>query len=222
MGSRSKSNTATTSSFYDNRSVVDAGGGIVGTGNSWDQSTTLIDGRQTYTDASDRSQTYTDSRDLSQRFTDLSDRSVSISTDGGAFGVVESIGLAQADLAREIAAGGAGTSSAAVQLARESQQAAAGFNERAAGRSFDLAESSQARAFDASGEALGFARETFADVLGLARNVVGQAGSQAEAAASTAAGAYSSAADTASGNKTLIYAALAAVAAVGLAVAFKR
>ncbi len=87
MGSRSKTNTATTSNFYDQRSVIDAGGGIVGNGNAWDQSTNLtsIDARTSYSDSrdqsmsftdwSDRSQSFTDSRDMSTSFTDWSDRS---------------------------------------------------------------------------------------------------------------------------------------------------
>lgn len=40
-GGKSSTSNQTTSSYYDNRSVVDAGGGIVGTGNTWDQSTNL-------------------------------------------------------------------------------------------------------------------------------------------------------------------------------------
>lgn len=55
--------------------MIDAGGGIVGSGNYWDQSTTLTDARQTFTDNSNRSSTvYADSR---QTFTDSSNRSTS-------------------------------------------------------------------------------------------------------------------------------------------------
>lgn len=47
MGSRSNSSTATTSNFYDQREVNDAAGGVIGTGNSQDNSITLIDASTT-------------------------------------------------------------------------------------------------------------------------------------------------------------------------------
>jgi len=49
MGSKSSSSTATntTSNYYDQRSVNDAGGGIIGTGNSVDASQTWTDNSQT-------------------------------------------------------------------------------------------------------------------------------------------------------------------------------
>jgi hypothetical protein len=107
------------------------------------------------------------------------------------------------------------------------------------GQAFNLAQSSQAVAFDStsnalgfanasSGQALGFARESFADLAGLAKTVVGQAAQQASAvvdnsakATAAVASAYQASADTATGNKTLIYAGLAAVAVVA-AIAFVR
>jgi hypothetical protein len=93
MGSKSSSSSpVTTSTQTDARQVIDAGGGIVGSGNFWDQSTKLTDSRQTFTDASDRSvsswwqdssnrstNSFTDAsnRSTSNSFTDASDRSVS-------------------------------------------------------------------------------------------------------------------------------------------------
>lgn len=50
MGSKSNSKQSTTSNFYDNRQVNDAAGGIVGTGNTQDQSITITD-NSTTTDA---------------------------------------------------------------------------------------------------------------------------------------------------------------------------
>lgn len=156
-GSSSSSSTQNTSQYYDQRSVVDAGGGIVGTGNAWDQSIHLTDN--------------------------------STKTDSGAFGVVRDIGALQADMAKHLADNGASMTSGAFDLAKNAQEGAV---------------------------------SSFADVLDLTKAVVSQAGAQASTAASTAAAAYQSAADTSSGNKTLIYAALAAVAVVGLAVAFRK
>jgi hypothetical protein len=184
MGFINKSSSTTTNvehKYYDQRSVADAGGGILGDFNRWDQSTHLTDAR------------------------DQSDRSIRIdaSTDGGAFDVVKD------------------ASKAAFDLAQRAQSDAASFNANAAGRSFDLASSSAAQAYRSNADALGFARGSFGDVLDLAKSVVGQAGVQAKDAAATATGAYQAAADTATGNKTLIYAALGAVALVGVAFAFK-
>lgn len=227
--------TNTTSQYYDQRSVVDAGGGIVGHGNRIDESVQLtnIDGR----DLSNRSTTtLNDSRTIDESFRlsstdsrDFSNRSTTTITDGGAFDVVRdvadgigSIGRMQVDATRAIASAGGAASDNAFALAQRAQLDASSFNTAAASRVFDLASSSQARAFDSSGEALGFTRETFGDVLGLAGQVIGQAGSQAREAASVAGGAYQSAADTATGNKTLVYAALAAVALVAMPMFFKR
>ncbi|TXC66023.1 hypothetical protein FSC37_09190 [Piscinibacter aquaticus] len=53
-----------------------------------------------------------------------------------------------------------------------------------------------------------------------ARDVIGRAGDQAKQVASTANAAYASASDTSSGNKTLLYAGVAAVALVGVVAAF--
>lgn len=197
---KSSTNTSTVVNNYDQRSVNDAGGGLIGDGSSIDNS--------------------------------ISYASFTNSTDGGAFDVVRSvadglnrIGLAQVDAARDLAGRVDSFQNAGVSLAMRAQQDAAGFNELAAGRAFDLARSSQAQAFANSGEALGFARETFGQVVDLARGVIGQAGQQASEAAGTAAAAYANAADTSSGDKTLKYAGLAAVAivaAVALMAAWNR
>lgn len=192
--SKNATSTASTSQYYDNRSVVDAAGGIVGSGNAWDQSLHLTDASST----------------------------TNVVTDGRSFDLVRDIGLAQADTARAIALGGSTMGTDALELGFAAQARAVDSATHTSNSAFDLARSSQANAFESSGEALGFARETFGDVLGLARTVVGQAGTQADTAASTAAAAYSSATDSSSGNKTLIYAGVAAVAAIGLAAALRN
>ena len=89
-GNKSTStSTATTNNNYDQRSVTDAGGGIVGNRNTIDRSnnytadtyTATLDSSQRFTDNSDRSSrtSYSDSSDrsvdASQRFSDYSDRS---------------------------------------------------------------------------------------------------------------------------------------------------
>ena len=48
MGSRSSSTTSNpTTNYADNRNVIDAGGGVAGTGNQWDQSVSAIDNSST-------------------------------------------------------------------------------------------------------------------------------------------------------------------------------
>lgn len=247
-GSKSSTSNNTTNNNYDQRSVLDAGGGIIGDGNDWasnsnnayalnsnnrtsntsTNTSTQVDASQSFTDWSNRSTAYTDSRDQSvmQSFVTNSDnRNI---TDGGAFDIVRNvadgigrIGLAQVDTARALADRADTTSAGAMSFAMRAQQDAAGFNEAAASQAFDLARSGSAQAFESSGAALNFARETFGDVLSMARDVVGQAGTQARTAADTAAGAYQSAADTSTGNKTLIYAGLAVLAVAAVAYAFK-
>lgn len=220
--SSSKNSSTTnqqTTNNYDQRQVNDAGGGVIGTGNVLDNSTSM-----SYA-------AFTDSRDLSQSFTDFSnrsttdsrDQSVRISTDGGAFDVVRSvadglrqIGVDQTAAARDIALRADTAGSNAMTFAIKAQESAAGFNELAAGRAFDLARSTSTQAFASSGEALGFTRDTFGKVVDLAQSVIGQAGTQAAQVASTANAAYASASDTSSGNKTLLYAGIAAVALVGI------
>ena len=82
FGGRSSSTaTKTSTSQVDNRSIVDAGSGIAGSGNSVDKSSRwsydayTADNSQRFTDNSDRSSrsSFADSRD--QRVTDNSDRS---------------------------------------------------------------------------------------------------------------------------------------------------
>lgn len=172
MGSRSSSKTATTSNFYDQRQVNDAGGGIVGTGNSQDQSITLVDA------------------------------STSVTTDAGAFKFASEIGRAQTDAAVQIGATGAQLGNSAIKLASDAQAAAIATVRASNSGAFDLAESSAARAYASSGEALAFGRSVL------------------DAASGAVSSAYDSAADTSSGNKTLLYAGIAAVALVAVTVAF--
>ncbi|TXC66024.1 hypothetical protein FSC37_09195 [Piscinibacter aquaticus] len=121
----------------------DAGGGVIGSG--------TVDNSLSY-----------------QQFTDSRNQSTTVVTDGGAFDVVRSvadglsrIGLAQTDAAREIATRADAAGNSAMTFAMRAQQDAAGFNELAASKSFDLARSSAAQAFASSGEAIGFTRDTF-------------------------------------------------------------
>lgn len=186
MGSRSSSKTSTASTFYDQRQVYDAGGGVVGTGNTQDQSLHL-------TDASNRSINMTDASST-----------VTHNTDGRAFEFARDVGMAQTEAARAIAQASASAGNRALDFATQAQQDAASFNSSALDRTFDLATTS-------SGEALG-----------LARDAIAAARSSSSDSLATMQTAYQAAADTSSGNKTLIYAALAAVAVIGLAVAFKR
>lgn len=80
----------------------------------------------------------------------------------------------------------------AMTLATKAQTASASFNEQALSKAFDLAKSSQAQAFSNMTEALG-----------------------------GVASSWQASADTNNGNRTLILAALGAVALVGVAMAFK-
>nr|WP_295075358.1 hypothetical protein [uncultured Roseateles sp.] len=231
-GKTNKTETQNSSAYYDNRSVVDAGGGIVGNGNSWDQSQTFVDATQQLTSNTDNSMRFDDRSDRrvdnSMQFDDRSDRRVNISTSDGAFDVVErmaaqvgKMGQAQTDAARDIALKAGGQSDDALKFARQAQEDAAGFNNRVADRSFDLAGQSQKFAQTASDSALAFSRGTYDRVMEMAQTVVTQAGRNASEAAGVAKGAYDSAASTASGNKTLIYVAIGAVVLVGGLVALK-
>lgn len=192
-----------------------------------------FDASQQFTDNSDRSSRTT--VDASQRFDDSSNRSVQIdnrtttTTDGGAFGVVSNVvdgimqfGMAQTDLARDLAGRADSFRAGATDFAVKAQELAIGFSDDQANRAFDLARSSAAQAFNSSAEAIGFTRETFAQTMELVGDAMSQAGMQAGAAADTAGAAYASATSTASGNKTLIYAAIGAVALVGVAVALRK
>lgn len=164
MGSKSKSSTSTTSNFYDQRQVNDAGGGVIG-GGTIDNSISVVDRS---------SATYN-------------------TTDAG------SIKAAQ-DIAVKAIAAAQKSSDSAVAGAVAVTQSAIDSSEYTTGRAFDLALKSAVQSSESSGAALG-----------LARNAI-----------DAAAGAYQSAADTGTGNKTLIYAGLAAVALVGVAVLFRK
>lgn len=258
MGSKSSSKNQTTSNFYDNRQVNDAGGGVIGSGNRLDNSINLTDRSVTSTTTRnstdnsinllDRSTSNTSTRtstttDNSLRYNDSSDRSVRTTTDNSlryndssdrsqrtsytdnsrtSYTVTDS-GAVQAAQAIAIKGLDAGTKgqAEAVKFATKAQNDAASFNAAAVSRVFDLAGASQAAVAKSNSEALGFARDTLNEVTDYAREVSRMAKDQAQAFGSGLAGAYQSAADTNTGNKTLIYAALAAVAVVGVAMAFK-
>jgi hypothetical protein len=76
----SKSSQTTTNDqrqFYtDARSVADAGGGILGDGNVFDQSQTYLSSTTNNIDAADRSTHYTDASNRSTSYVDASDRSI--------------------------------------------------------------------------------------------------------------------------------------------------
>lgn len=216
MGSKKNStSTSTSSQYYDNRSVVDAGGGIVGNGNTWDQGTYLT----SQTSTTDNSIKVDDSRDQSIRMEDSRDQSVRISVDGGAISAIERMGLAQTEAAKDIAIKAATTGLGAMDFAKQTQEDAASFNKTAFARSMDMADGAQKFALTANDAALSFAGKNFDKILGMAQDVVKQSSSNAASAADVAKSAYQSAADTATGNKTLIYVAVGAVALVGVVAA---
>lgn len=199
MGLFSSNKSATTNQSttnqYDQRSVTDAGGGIVGSGNAFDQS--------------------------SQTTINNTDGGAFALVGRVADGVADTSRM-QTMAAERIADAAGASSHAAFEFAERAQSDAASFNLSAADRVFDLASSGQSQAFASSRDAMGFAQESFGELASLAREVVGQAGTQAATAAATASGAYQAAADTGNGNKTLVYAALGVVAVAALAFAFKR
>lgn len=249
MGSRqSTSAPVTTTTQTDARQVVDAGGGIVGSGNVWDQSTRYTDARQSFTDASDRSvTTWTDQsqtswwQDNSNRSTtnltdsrqtswwqDNSNRSSTSITmiDGGALDTVRALGQAQAveagRIARdaiEAARSSAASSAAAVQRA---QEAAASAMSDSQARAFGLVESTARLGYQSGRDALGWAGERFDTIADLTEQVLDASRRNAEGAASSVAAAYTSARDQASGTRTLTIAALAAVGLVAAFVVFRK
>lgn len=193
MGSRSKSSTATTSNFYDQRQVNDAGGGVIGSGKV-DNSIKVSDSRRT---------------DNSIKLSDNSRSSTSTSTsitysDAGAMKAAQTMAAQAIKAASK-------TSTDTLKFATKAQNDAASFNANATNKVFALATSSQTAAAKSNSEALRFARDVLGDVT-----------RASQAAQGAVVDAYAGAADSASGNKTLIYAGLASVVAViGLAVAFR-
>jgi hypothetical protein len=228
MGSK-KSSTATntTSQYTDNRSVVDAGGGIVGQGNAWDQSQTWYQ----LTDASDRSSTnWTDSSqttwtDNSQtnwtQNTDNSNRSTTNWTQN-----TQVVDAGQTDMARQVALAAINaakdSSSTATNAAVAAQSNAISSNEKAVKGVLDLAQSNSNAAFKSSSDALGWAGERFDQLTGLTGDLLKAGQKQADAAATNVAAAYDNAASQSNGNKTLTIAALAAVGLVAAVVVFSN
>lgn len=237
MGSRrSSSSPITTSTQTDARQVVDAGGGIVGSGNRWDQSTKFTDARQTFTDASDRS-TSNWWMDASNRSTnsntwsmDASNRSTNNTTlnvtDGGAMATAGELGRVQAVEAGRIArdaieAARRSAEGAAVAGQRAQESAAAAMSDSQA-RAFGLVQSTAELGFQSGRDALGWAGDRFDSIAELTGQVLDASRRNAEGAASAVAGAYTTARDQASGTRTLTIAAIAAVGLVAAFVVFRR
>lgn len=116
-----------------------------------------------------------------------------VSTDAGAIATAKEIATRAIDAAQA-------SSSGAVAGAVKVTESAIEASRYSGGRAFDLAEKSAVQAYSSSGAALDFGRSALEAV----------------------ANANASAADSATGNKTLIYVGIAAVAAIGLAVAFRK
>jgi hypothetical protein len=226
MGSRSSSSTSsnTTNEFFDQRQVNDAGGGIAGGGNQWDQSVSAIDsGNTTWTDASSQtwidssSQTWTDKSNNSQNWTDNSTVNNS-SIDPGAFKLGEAQTAAARAIAERAIEVARSSSEASMQAALKAQENAIGSSNAATAAALNFAGSNQTKAFESNQKAIGMVGEKFDTLAGLALDVVKTAGKQSDSAGATAKAAYDSAASQANGNKTLMYVALAAVAIVSVAV----
>lgn len=238
MGSRAKTSTASnsTSNYYDNRQVNDAGGGIIGTGNTLDASQTwqqFTDASSTsnwtdsstsnWTDASTQTANWSDSSNRSQTWTDNSTVTV---TDGGAVAAMSELGAAQTSAAQAIAADAikaARDSAATVSAsATRSQENAIQANTAALQSALGFANSTAGQAFASSTEAMGWAGEAFDKLTGLTGQVLDASKAAGNTAAQGVAGAYASAASQANGNKTLTIAALAAVAIVAAFVVARK
>ncbi len=210
MGSRkSSTQTNTTTAYYDQRQVNDAGGGIAGSGNAWDSSTNWVDASQTSwtqtTDNSNRSR---------NNWTDNSTTNVQ-TIDAGQTEAARQIAMAAITAARD-------SSNAATSAAARAQEAAISSGERSTRGALDLAQTSTAAAFRSSTEAMGWAGERFDQLTGLTSDLLKASSRNADSAAANVAGAYSAAASQANGNKTLTIAALAAVGLVAAVVIFKK
>ena len=228
MGSKkSSTSTNTTSQYTDNRSVVDAGGGIVGEGNTWDQSQTWLQmtdasnrstnnwNQQTTSNWTDNSQTtWTQNTDNSNRSTNNWTQNTTV-VDAGQTEMARQIALAAINAAKE---GSSGATSAAIKA----QENAISSNEKAIRGALDLATSSSNAAFKSSADAMGWAGERFDQLTGLTGDLLKASQKQADAAASNVAAAYDNAASQSNGNKTLTIAALAAVGLVAAVVVFSN
>lgn len=189
MGSKKSSTTTnTTNEFFDQRQVNDAGGGIIGSRNdlSTNWSSTW---EQNNTDSSSKS--YSNSGNTTWNAT---------TTDGGAIKGMETVALAQKDLAGQIARINADSSGRVVDAALKSQEGALASVNLANSKAFDFAMEQTKAAFKSGADALGLANK----------------------AADGLAGAYSAAASQSNGNKTLTIAAVAAVGLVAAVALAKR
>ncbi len=218
MGSKSSSSSpVTTSTQTDARQVIDAGGGIVGSGNRWDQSTKLTDSRQTFTDASDRSTSN------ASWWQDNSNRSTTTLNmiDPGALQTAGELGRVQAAEAGRISrdaieAARSSAAGAAAASVRAQESAVAAMSDSQA-RAFGLVQSTADMGFQSGRDALGWAGDRFDTIAELTGQVLDASRRNADGAASAVAGAYTTARDQASGTRTLT---IAAIAAVGLVAAF--
>jgi hypothetical protein len=202
MGSKkSSTQTNTTTAYYDQRQVNDAGGGIAGSGNYWDSSTTWAQ----LTDASNNS---------TNHWTDNSTTTYQV-LDAGQTEAARQIALAAITAARD-------SSTTATSAAVRAQESAIASGERTTRGALDLAQTSTAAAFRSNTEAMGWAGERFDQLTGLTSDLLKASAKNADSAAANVAGAYSAAASQANGNKTLTIAALAAVGLVAVVVAMKK
>lgn len=219
-GSKSSTSTSTTNNNYDQRSVNDAGGGIVGSRNT-------LDASQTWVQTTDASQSSSWSDRSVSNWTDSSSSSSSVNiTDGGAVAAMSEMGAAQAGAAQAIAAQAIGaareSASGAVGAALKSQQNAIGANAGVLQSALGFSSTTANQAFASSAAAMGWAGEAFDKLTGLTSKVLDAGQAAGNTAAQGVAGAYSSAATQANGNKTLTIAALAAVAIVAAFVVAKK
>lgn len=235
MGGRSsETKTNTQSNYNDNRQVFDAGGGIAGSGNWWDQSTTWTSntadnrtntnsGNTTWQQSTADNRTNSNSGNTTWN-SDSSNRSTTTNnvTDGGAIAAMQEIAGGQATLAERIARISADSSSSSTAAAIKAQEGAMSTVKASTDRAFDFASSSNAQAFKSNSDALGLVSEKFSDIARLTSTLLTSAQKQSDSAAGSVAAAYSSAASQANGNKTLTIAALAAVGLVAGLVVLKK
>lgn len=216
--------TETTNNYADNRQVFDLGGGVLGDGNSQDNSSNwAYDGSQTWADNSDRSNNWSNAvgRD------DRSNRSTNYSVvDGGAFTAMERLGLAQTDAAKAIGLRAYDSNDRqnanSLTFATKAQEGALSTVGDATARALALAEKNSSQAFDSSAKALGMQLQGWGQLAGLAGDVVQAATKQTAQASEQARAAFTTAADQTTGNRTLILAGLAAVAVVAFVAFGKR
>jgi len=214
MGGRSNDtqNTSTTN-YADNRTVNDAGGGIIGAGNSvdnsqaWNWSSTQTNQQ---TDSSSRS--YQDSGNTSWS---SDSHNTWTNTDGGAIAGMRDVALSQQKVSVDLAKIAQGGADKVVQAAIDSQQNAMSFGSSAMDRAYTFANGAATTAANTVAKSSG-------EVLGMAKELMQGAREQAASAAGTVQAAYSNAASQANGNKTLVIAALAAVGVLGVAVALRK